>query len=86
MGAGVMFGHAYRGSDEMNSIMWFKNAEIKLKFCFLPKRCYDTNKLLWFKYAYRTRNTWRVEDTLLIHDDRWYTKNEFVMMRLKHGV
>ena len=81
-----MFGNSYRGSDEMNIFMWLKNAEVKLKFCFLPRKCYDTDKQLWFKYAYRTRNTWRVEDNMFLHHDRWYSKDEFLIMRLKYGV
>lgn len=86
MGSGGMMGYGYRGNDEMNIFMWLKNAEVKLKFCLLPRKCYKTDKHLWFKYAYRTRNTWRVEDNMLIHDDRWYSKDEFLIMRLKHGV
>lgn len=81
-----MFGTSYSSFDEMNTFIWFKNAEIKLKFCFLPRKCFETDKTLWFKYAYRTRNSWRVEDNLFIHDDRWYSRNEFIIMRLKYGV
>ena len=81
-----MFGYSYSGSDEKNIFIWLKNAEVKLKFCFLPKKCFNTDKLLWFKYAYRTRNTYRVENDILLHDDRWYSTNEFIIMRLKYGV
>lgn len=77
-----MFGQSYRGSDDMNDATWLKRAYTKLVFCVWPRRCFITDKLLWFTYAYRaTRAFSGVADT--IYEDRWYDKNEFLILRLK---
>lgn len=82
----LMFGRGYVSSDEMNFTTWMERASTELKLCLWPKRCYKTNKLLWLKYAYRTSCYYRAGDIDFIREDRWYSKNEFLVLRLKYGV
>ena len=79
-------GTSYRGSDEMNNATWLSNAHTKLKWCIWPRRCYITNKILWLRLAYRSRRSFRIEDNNFIQEDRWYDRNEFIIMRLKYEI
>ena len=78
-----MMGTGYRGSDEMNNATWFERATSELKWCLWPRRCYATNKMLWLKLAYRSRRSFRAGDNYFVNEDRWYSKHEFIMMRLQ---
>lgn len=81
-----MFGTSYRGSDEMNEPTWLENATSEIKFCLWPRRCNITGKQLLFKLAYRSRRFFRVEDNQFMREDRWYSKHEFIIMRLKYNI
>ena len=77
-----MFGSGYRSSDEMNYPTWFERSSDELKFCLWPRRCYATNRLMWLESAYRSRRHFRFSDTDMITEDRWFDRNEFVMIML----
>ena len=81
-----MFGSSYRSSDEMNFPTCMDRAVTELKLCLWPRRCYQTNRLLWLEYAYRTRRYYMSADIDSIHEDRWYSKHEFLILRIKCGV
>ena len=81
-----MFGHSYRSSDEMNFPTWIDRATIELKWCLWPRRCYITGERLWLTKAYKTRRFFRAGDIDMISEDRWYSRYEFLIARLKYGV
>lgn len=78
-----MFGKSKTYFDEIDFPTWMKRADTKLMFCLWPRACYHTGRLLWFTRAYRTRRYWRSGDLDFISEDRWYGKNEFILLRLK---
>ena len=78
-----MFGTGYRRSDEMNHATWLEHAVIELKLCLWPRRCDVSNKVLWLRFAYRTRRYFRSGDIDFITEDRWYNKDEFLILKLK---
>lgn len=57
----------------------------ELKFAFLPKRCYISNKRIWFKNAYKQTAMWTGPgDPVFEH--RWYDRSEFLIAKLKGDV
>lgn len=58
----------------------------ELKFCFLPRKCFETDKLLWLQYAYRGYKTRRIEDNVFLNNYKWMCKEEFVILRLMDKV
>lgn len=80
-----MFGHQYRGSDENNYPTWFDRSTEVLKWVLWPRRCYETNRLLWLEYAYRSRCHFRSGD-IFTTEDRWFDRNEFLILMLKFNV
>ena len=77
-----MFGSSYRSSDEMNNKTWLQRAYVKLVFCIWPRRCYITDKLLMFTYAYRATRVYTGPGDP-VYEDRWYDKDEFLILRLQ---
>ena len=54
-----------------------------LKFAWLPKRCYITNKLIWLKLAYKgTAMYTGPGDPIFEH--HWVEKNEYLIAKLKN--
>lgn len=52
------------------------------KFAWLPKRCYLSKKIIWLTKAYKlTRVYFGPGDP--IFEDRWHTKREHLMWKLK---
>lgn len=79
-----MFDHKYQSSDEMNYPTWFDRSVEELKWVLWPRRCYDSNRLLWLEYAYRSRRHFRSGD-IFITEDRWFGRHEFLIMKIKYG-
>lgn len=53
-----------------------------LKFAFLPHRCYISDRLILFKYAYRGTAIWTGPgDDVVEH--RWHTVEEHLIFKLK---
>lgn len=77
MGAKVTAQVNYFFSYEVKRIQW----EPSLKFCWFPKRCFFSNKLLWLKKCY-------VGDMLLRYDHELLTitvyaeKKQFIIHAL----
>jgi hypothetical protein len=71
----------------LDSVNWnndsFKRRCIgwKLKWVLLPRKCYYTKKILWFKTAYKgtAMITGPGEP---IFEDRWCEKNEFLLLKI----
>ena len=57
-------------------------AKFEYKFCFWPRRCYNTGCWLWLETAVRGRAVWFGPGEPAI-DDRWYNSNEALIMMLK---
>jgi hypothetical protein len=53
----------------------------KLKFCWLPKKCFLTGKPLWGKFAYHGER-WITGPGEPVVDHYWVEKNEFVLWQL----
>jgi hypothetical protein len=79
-----MFDHKYSSSDEMNYSTWFGLSVEELKWVLWPRRCYESNRLLWLELAYRSRRYFRLGDMDLITKDRWFSKNELIVLKLKY--
>ena len=54
----------------------------KLKFCWFPKICFLTGKILWGKHAYHGARL-IMGPGEHIYDQYWVEKNEFIITRLK---
>lgn len=63
-----------------------KTRDWELKFCFLPYKCLETNKLLWLQYAYRGRKYRRYDTDIVLLTDKWMCKEEFIVLRLMDKV
>jgi hypothetical protein len=57
----------------------------ELKFMFWPRRCYFSNKLLWFVFAYRKTAMWTGPGDP-VFEYRFYDKNEYLVNRIKGTV
>ena len=52
------------------------------KLAILPKRCYLSDKLIWFKFGYMQYAIWTGPGSDY-YESRWYDKNEFLIAKLK---
>jgi hypothetical protein len=59
-----------------NRAVWY------LKFAWLPTRCDLSNKLIWFKVAYKGTAMFTGPGNP-VFDNRWVTKEDFLFARLK---
>ena len=55
----------------------------ELKLSIWPRNCNSSKKSIWFKSAYRVRWFSRLNDYGTQHSDRWYTKSEYIKLRLQ---
>ena len=55
------------------------------KFCWLPQKCMETNKLLWLTGAYRGYKTRRY-DMDMVDSYKWMCREEFLILRLMDKV
>lgn len=73
----------YHGYSEVSEQEYERNTrDWDLKFCLLPHRCIETDKILWLQYAYRGRKWRRFDTDFVLLTDRWMCKEEFVVLRL----
>lgn len=52
------------------------------KWCLLPRRCFYSNKLLWFKRAHRGMSILTGPGDCLF-DYRWVDSKEFLLLKIK---
>lgn len=70
---------------EFNTVTWLSRVgQIQLRFCWWPQWCDISGRRLWLTWAYRT--------TVMITgpgepvcEHRWYSREEFLILRLKYG-
>lgn len=55
------------------------------KFALFPKKCYLSNKLIWFKLGYKQTAMWTGPGDPAF-EYRWYDKDEFLIAKLKGEV
>ena len=56
---------------------------VELKLSIWPRKCHSSKKSIWFKSAYRVRWFLRLNDYGTEYCDRWYTKSEYIKLRLQ---
>ena len=61
---------------------WLDRAQYEYKYCFWPRRCYNTGRWLWLETAVRGRAIWTGPGEPAI-DDRWFDSNEALIMMIK---
>lgn len=54
----------------------------QLKYCWLPKRCYTTNKIIWFKKGYRETHVFTGPGDPLF-TNIWYSKEAYLVNKLR---
>lgn len=73
------FDNSFNNSFKRLCIGW------ELKFCFLPKKCFYSKKIIWFKKAYfGTAMLTGPGDPLFYH--RWVERKEFLFQQIKGNV
>ena len=55
----------------------------QLKFALFPGRCYITKRIMWLEYAYCVTAMYRTDDINFSYEHRWYSKDEYLIARLK---
>lgn len=70
---------------EMNTPTWLSCVSYsQLRFCLWPRRCDISNRVLWLEHAHcTTRVITGPGEPVLEH--RWYSREEFLILRLKYG-
>jgi hypothetical protein len=48
----------------------------------LPRKCFYSGRLLWFKYSYKVTAMWTGPGTP-VFEDRWVDKNEYLLKKIK---
>jgi len=68
-----------------NSELWFlQSAKIEYQRSFWPRRCCISKQMLWGKTAVRARRpTHGLSGAVEVIEDRWYARDEFLMLKLK---
>jgi len=72
-----------KGWIKMIDHEFLERADVKLLWCLWPRNCQSSKKLLWFTQAYRATRTWTGPGEPVV-EHRWYNRNEFIILRLKH--
>lgn len=57
-------------------------AVFEYRTSFIPRKCYKTNRLVW-GVAIRARAVWTGPGSDVV-EDRWYHKDEAIIMMLRH--
>lgn len=68
---------AYQSKDK-----FYDDATWKLKFAWLPHRCYITGKEIWFEHAYHGRRS-RAIPSGITTEHRWLDKETWIVEKLK---
>ena len=55
----------------------------QLKFTLIPRRCYITKRRIWLEFAYCVTAMYRIGDINFDYENRWYSKDEYLIARLK---
>lgn len=61
---------------------FYNRADWTMKFCWLPRRCVLSNKLMWLKYAYKGTAMWTGPGEP-VYEHRWHDKQEHLIWKIK---
>jgi hypothetical protein len=61
---------------------YWDRARPEYKFCFWPRRCYETQRWIWMRTAYKFRRVITGPGEPVV-EDRWVGKHEFMTGVLK---
>ena len=77
----------YNSRDRVDSWDHFDHHSIgtTMRFAWLPKRCYLSDKRLWLQFAYRKVAMWTGPGEP-VFEYRWYHKDEYLIAQLKGNV
>ncbi len=81
-----MFGYNFSGTVDVKKYdrVFFENATIREVLCFFPRRCYHSNRTLWFKKAYKAETTmYMLPNRYPKIITRWFDKDELAMIKLQ---
>jgi len=82
LGQGYGYQPGAMGVDFEPHDPFYDRAVYKYKWCWIPRRCYDTKKILWLTWAVRGRATWTGPGDPVI-ETRWYDRNRAILMFMK---
>jgi len=74
----------YNSRDRVDDWDHFDHHSIgtTLRFAWLPKRCWLSDKRLWLQFAYRKVAMWTGPGEP-VFEYRWYDKDEYLIAKLK---
>jgi hypothetical protein len=61
---------------------FFRKAQWRLTFAWRPHRCFLSDKWIWLELGYQGEAVWTGPGEP-VFENRWLTKNEFIVQRLK---
>ena len=61
---------------------FYNRADWTMKFCWLPRRCVLSNKLMCLKYAYKGTAMWTGPGEP-VYEHRWHDSKEHIIWKLK---
>jgi hypothetical protein len=71
--------------DDYGEERFLERALVNLKWCLWPRRCHVSHRWLWFTQAYRAMFVITGPGDPAIWY-RWYSAEEMLVLKLKHGV
>jgi hypothetical protein len=67
--------------DTMND-PWHLRSEYTYRYCFWPRRCYNTGQWLWLTVALHGSAVWHGPGEPVV-EPRWYHRDEGLIMMIK---
>lgn len=64
---------------------FYYRATWRYKFCLFPKRCCETDELIWLKKAYLGQTTYFGPGDP-VTEERWITDKQYIFMKLKGDI
>lgn len=71
--------------DNYSHKRFLERALLNLKWCLWPRRCHASSRWLWLTQAYRAMYVINGPGDPAIWI-RWYSNEEMLLLKLKHGV
>lgn len=71
--------------DKLHWESFTGRAQWALKFCWLPRRCKISQKLMWLEWAYRGQAVWTGPGDPVI-EQHWVERLEYLVAKIKGDV
>ena len=65
-----------------NNEMHHGRKKTSFRLSILPRWCHSSKKSIWFKMGYRVRHIYYGYNGETTHEDRWYSKIEYLKLRI----